>query len=387
MPFDSELEPVYTDAIKPAVECVRDLVPDLTVYRADRKYQTNKMDFIREHIRAATLVIIDITGMKPSVMWELGFADACGKEMIVIGNIRPNELPFNLKNLDFLDYGSDRDGISALKHKLSRTIKEKLSAAMTRRSSYLDHERWTKTLKQNENTLRHVPKSSLLSIFVRRELSRNQDQMARLADGHYVLRNERPMEEIIDCYCDLVEALDDDSSTFDTITCAEFWRDFTDRGTDNRYSSANVGAAMNGARIRRVLLLDKDGFGNNKQFLTELKGIVTRHCDITSPQRDRIHLKMFESSNYVADLLSTYENFALLCRRKETLLLKPSYDQGNGRRMLETQFWHVDRGVTEEREDNLKRIKKYRSRFDILFERAEDLTTDAIEAYFGKFLP
>ena len=160
MPFEEALEPVFTDAIKPAVEQFAAQIPDLQINRADSVYSPRKMEYIRDQIRGAAIVIIDITGLRPAVMWELGFADACNKEMIVIGCVSPETLPFNLKNLDYIPYQPDPDGIRGLKHRLIRVVDQRITGTMKQRNSYLEHPRWVQASKQQISTLSGIPDSA-----------------------------------------------------------------------------------------------------------------------------------------------------------------------------------------------------------------------------------
>jgi len=382
MPFEEALEPVFTDAIKPAVEQFAAQIPGLEINRADSVYSPRKMEYIRDQIRGAAIVVIDITGLRPAVMWELGFADACNKEMIVIGNVNPETLPFNLRNLDYIAYQPGLDGIRGLKHRLIRVMDQRITGAMKLRNSYLEHPRWVQASKQQVSTLSVIPKSSVLSVFVARELNRSQDQMARLFNGEYLLRNERPMPEIIDCYCQLMGTLDNESCTFDTVTCAEFWRDFTEGGTDNRYSAANAEAAMRGAVIRRIFLFDCHKLRNDSTTRNQLKTILDQHWEVTSPQRARDVLRLFHNP-VVPDLRGTYENFALLQRNTEILLLRPTYDSGSGGRILDTKFWYTANSADDEREDTIKLIGRYRDRFDLLWAKSEDFSPELLEKYLG----
>ncbi len=380
MPFEEALEPVFTDAIKPAVEQFAAQIPDLQINRADSVYSPRKMEYIRDQIRGAAIVIIDITGLRPAVMWELGFADACNKEMIVIGCVNPETLPFNLKNLDYIGYQPDSDGIRGLKHRLIRVVDQRITGTMKLRNSYLEHPRWVQAFQTAGIDFVWYSKVLHPQCFCCPRIESQPGSDKRLFNGEYLLRNERPMQEIIDCYCQLMGTLDNELCTFDTVTCAEFWRDFTEGGTDNRYSTANAEAAMRGAVIRRIFLFDCHKLRNEPIARNQLRTILDQHWEVTSPQRARVVLRVFHSP-IVPDLRGTYENFALLQRNTEILLLRPTYDSGSGGKILDTKFWYTADSSDDDREDTIKLIGRYRDRFDMLWAKSEEFSPEVMEKY------
>jgi hypothetical protein len=62
---------------------------------------------IVEAIRAATAIVADVTGNNPNVMFELGYADALGKPIVVL-NQRLAEAPFDLKDWRQIVYSTNR---------------------------------------------------------------------------------------------------------------------------------------------------------------------------------------------------------------------------------------------------------------------------------------
>ena len=82
MPFKDDLTTIYRTIVKPAVE-----TPEfnLVCKRAD-DIKTNRavMQDIFKSICEAKVVLADLTGLNPNVMYELGVAHAIGKETILI---------------------------------------------------------------------------------------------------------------------------------------------------------------------------------------------------------------------------------------------------------------------------------------------------------------
>ena len=68
----------------------------LYLYRADEIAVPGRItDQIREALASADVVIADITGLNPNVMWELGCADGLGKTSVIL-NQNPGSSPFDL---------------------------------------------------------------------------------------------------------------------------------------------------------------------------------------------------------------------------------------------------------------------------------------------------
>ena len=86
---------------------------------------------IRKCIEMADVVIADITGSNPNVMFELGWALALGKKPIVIRQQEdPDKVPFDVKDIRYISYSNSWSGIEKLYKKICvfiRSTKETLS--------------------------------------------------------------------------------------------------------------------------------------------------------------------------------------------------------------------------------------------------------------------
>ena len=96
MPFTENWSSGIYDFIKRAIRSI-DLSDD-NVIRADAITTPGKIDQqIVSTIMHSDLVVGDITNMNPNVMWELGYAEAAGKPIVIL-NQRIDDSPFDLAN-------------------------------------------------------------------------------------------------------------------------------------------------------------------------------------------------------------------------------------------------------------------------------------------------
>ncbi len=121
-PFGHPFDTLYADHIKPAVE----LAFNLQCVRADNIYSTQGiMEDIWEHTCRARLLIADLTGRNPNVLYETGIAHTVGKEVILITQSM-EDVPFDLRHLRHIVYNLELRGPKALEEKLKKTVSEVL---------------------------------------------------------------------------------------------------------------------------------------------------------------------------------------------------------------------------------------------------------------------
>jgi hypothetical protein len=117
MPYASKFDDVYT-MIENTVESVR---KDIKCQRADQVKGAGKPrpEMVRS-IREADLIIADVTGGNPNVMWEVGYATALEKPVILI-NQKVKDSPFNL---------GDERATKYSRGSLAETLRPKLAEAI-----------------------------------------------------------------------------------------------------------------------------------------------------------------------------------------------------------------------------------------------------------------
>ena len=98
MPFSSEFDAVWAAIHEVSAEL------GLRCIRADSITLPGRITHqIVEAIRAASVIVADVTGNNPNVMFELGFADALGKPIVVL-NQNVAEAPFDLRDWRQIQY-------------------------------------------------------------------------------------------------------------------------------------------------------------------------------------------------------------------------------------------------------------------------------------------
>lgn len=100
MPFSNELRSRHTDVIVPALR-----EEGIVAWRADDVYTTASiMENIVQLLQRAELVIADLTGRNPNVLYELGLASAWGKKVILLST-GVDDIPVDLRHLVHVTLG------------------------------------------------------------------------------------------------------------------------------------------------------------------------------------------------------------------------------------------------------------------------------------------
>lgn len=104
-PFDSKFDKRYDDIFRPALEKA-----DLNAYRVDRDPSVEvPIDAIEESIRNATICLADITTDNPNVWYELGYAFAADRSVILVCSDErtKGKFPFDIQHRTVIQYGSE----------------------------------------------------------------------------------------------------------------------------------------------------------------------------------------------------------------------------------------------------------------------------------------
>jgi len=107
MRFDPESDALFEQAIEPALAD-----HGFRAWRTDRSVATGDVvEKIRDGISHCYFAIADTTGDRANVMYELGYAHACGKPVILLRGARPDgsssRIPFDFRTQSVLKYTDD----------------------------------------------------------------------------------------------------------------------------------------------------------------------------------------------------------------------------------------------------------------------------------------
>ena len=120
MSFDEYSTALYTDFIRPELES-----QGFEVARADDIGDENNRNILRDvidGIAKCDLVIAELTGNNPNVLYELGLAHALRKPVLHLTQ-NLDEVPFDLRSYRMIEYSRDFSKIGEAKEKLISNAK------------------------------------------------------------------------------------------------------------------------------------------------------------------------------------------------------------------------------------------------------------------------
>lgn len=175
MPFGKQFDDVYFNLISPVVR-----ENGLTPLRADEMSGTGFiMEQIRSAIQQSRLCIADLTGNNPNVMYELGYAQAVSKPVVLLTD-EAARLPFDVAHERVIPYGTEFDQAQLL-------LQKAISVALS--SDRLDEAARLFDLGQYRGTI--AAAAVVLEQKLRQLLSkRPPEKLARMALGQ-MLRTAR----------------------------------------------------------------------------------------------------------------------------------------------------------------------------------------------------
>ena len=116
MPFSSEFAPIY-DAIKAVCKD-----RGLKALRVDEIYSPTKIkDDIFSAIAQSCLVISDLTDRNANVLYETGLAHALNRDVVMLVQ-NDQDVPFDLRDIRYIKYLPNDEGLDRLKSDLSRFV-------------------------------------------------------------------------------------------------------------------------------------------------------------------------------------------------------------------------------------------------------------------------
>ncbi len=147
-PFSPKFDKRYHEDYKPALEDA-----GLEPYRVDQDPSTERlMDSIEEEIRKATICLADITTDNPNVWYELGYAFAMGRSVIMVcSKERGGKYPFDIQDRTIIEYASEsRSDFDKLRDQITARAKALVQKNVERQVLESEQVAPTSGLRQHE---------------------------------------------------------------------------------------------------------------------------------------------------------------------------------------------------------------------------------------------
>ena len=117
-PFKEPFNSIYRDHARKALK-----EEGFSVERADEVFKlTPVIEDIWEGINSCSLVVADVTGRNPNVMYEIGMAHTIGKQVVIITQ-KMNDVPFDLRGIRCIPYKSTPPGCLELEKDLKTAVR------------------------------------------------------------------------------------------------------------------------------------------------------------------------------------------------------------------------------------------------------------------------
>lgn len=120
MPFtqDPDIDPVFQAMVQGAADA------GYICRRVDQLFTPADItEDVKRLIMGSRAVIADLSGMKPNVIYELGFSHGCEKRVILVSSDSLDNLPFDFRQQRVIPYHASRSGLEELRSKLAEALK------------------------------------------------------------------------------------------------------------------------------------------------------------------------------------------------------------------------------------------------------------------------
>lgn len=176
-PFDADMfDDRYTDIIEPVVHSC-----GLECYRSDRDTSVdNLVNSMEERIAKACIVIAEITLDNPNVWYELGYASALGKPIIMVcSDERTPPFPFDIQHRNVLTYRTKSP-------KDFDRYRQALRNAITSRYHIVEEENKAQSLTDEE-------------LLILKFIARDQKSVHAITPEEKILKSSLDRDQVLDC--------------------------------------------------------------------------------------------------------------------------------------------------------------------------------------------
>ena len=288
---------VYSSLIAPAIRTA-----GLQNTRIDKQFvpQEPLDQQLRERLNNAQFVVADLTGNNPNVNFELGFRHARGLPLVCISTDASATAWWG-KTFPVVEY----DGPS-------QECIERLAEAI--RNAGNAHQIVSRLSAQHlcdavMEVTREEP-NHLIDRVAAWRIESARAQIEALRTGSYRSHARQPREHVAHLFEELAQQLQQGDEYW-TITNPDFWSD-RQMGQVG-FLEQNVGAAIRGASIVRIYLVDvmRDHEDGRSGVLTQLRDQQAAMSRVGAGARGRFDLYVVPSTSYAEDL-QVFGHFALI---------------------------------------------------------------------------
>jgi hypothetical protein len=288
---------------------------------SERLLQTPISAAIEQHLQSADLVIADLSGNNPNVLFELGYRKAHGKPFICVSS-KPESAAFWPSIFQIIDY-TPPDAINK--------IAEAINSAFT------DY-RVRPSIEDELATLGEVvrDKDRFTNPFQDRvaawRIFRSREQVESIQKGDWGFEAKSTTSYVAYMFEGIMNLLVGGEEYY-TITNLTFWSDKA--VGDSAFLEANIQAAIRGVNVRRVFLIDEKSWSNpsdRKNYEIVLREHEDASNEINKVDPGRMIVKCILSRDFGTDLKVRYGHFGLARhiinkdgRDDGALLIVPNY--------------------------------------------------------------
>lgn len=173
IPFSQTFLPIFA-ALRETIEG-EDL--RMKCYRADDLYSTAPiMETILRGIASSEIVIADVTGRNANVFYELGIVHAV-KDRCVILTQSLDDVPFDLRHLQCLQYENSISGATDLRNSLLKAIRDLLAASVSKSTELASVHESAKRTYFEQRLAANVEAKMVLARYVVRNLLSEGDSI------------------------------------------------------------------------------------------------------------------------------------------------------------------------------------------------------------------
>lgn len=125
---DTKFTKRYDDIYKPAIEAT-----GLNAYRVDLDPTVKiPIEEIESRIKNSVICFADISTDNPNVWYELGYAFASGKDVVMVCDESRNDFPFDIRHKNIIRYKTESPSdFSTLREKIIEKIKAYIQSQKT----------------------------------------------------------------------------------------------------------------------------------------------------------------------------------------------------------------------------------------------------------------